>query len=237
MFRPGRQDLRHRFCLKSPFRTYTPVTDIVSIQFNPYGWTEPIPMWSLGSNQWVYQLYGPLNMLGNFEYRYCRNDQCGIADDLQTSTGHPGRPVSTSLVAQDLQDTVTGWTWLQNTTPAAQIEYPVTARQGFMAGVEFQSDYDPTWQAWIPLAIQNVQASFANWLVLTPSWTVGLTAPFIFSPVPGVDPLSTDTLDTISRARAANLNVALFPAVNLPSDLTTWWASAPRDEAMVEHLV
>src|SRR5659263_274802 len=83
---------------------YTPVTDIVSIQFNPYGWTEPIPMWPLGNNQWVYQLYSPLNMLGDFEYRYCRNDQCGIADDVQTSTGHLGRPVSTSLVPQDLQD-------------------------------------------------------------------------------------------------------------------------------------
>jgi hypothetical protein len=209
----------------------TPVTDIVSIQFNPYGWTEPIPMWSLGNNQWAYQLYSPLNMLGDFEYRYCRNDQCGIADDLETSAGHLGRPVSTSLVPQDIQDTVSGWTWLQNTTPAAQVEYPVTARQGFMAGVEFQSDYDPTWQAWTPLAIQNVQGLYVNWLVLTPSWTVGRTAPFVFSPVPGVDPLWTDTLDTVSRTRAANLNVALFPAVNLPSDLTAWWTSAPRDAA------
>ncbi|MFA5875041.1 MAG: carboxypeptidase-like regulatory domain-containing protein, partial [Anaerolineales bacterium] len=72
--------------------TNTPVTDIVSIQFNPYGWTEPIPMWPRGNNQWVYQLYSPLNMLGDFEYRYCRNDQCGIADDVQTSPGHLGRP-------------------------------------------------------------------------------------------------------------------------------------------------
>jgi hypothetical protein len=210
---------------------YTPVTDIVSIQFNPYGWTEPIPMWPRGNNQWVYQLYSPLNMLGDFEYRYCRNDQCGVADDTQTSTGHLGRPVSTSLVAQDLQDTVSDWIWLQNTTPPAIVGFPVTARQGFMAGVEFQSDYDPTWQAWTPLAIQDVQSRYANWLVLAPSWTVGQTAPFVFSPVPGVDPLWADTLDTISRARASNLNVALFPVMNLPSDLTAWWTSAPRDAA------
>ena len=207
----------------------TPVTDIVSIQFNPYGWTEPIPMWPRGNNQWIYQLYSPLNMLGDFEYRYCRNDQCGIADDVQTSTGHLGRPVSTSLVPQDLQDTVSGWNWLQNTTPAPIIGLPVTARQGFMAGVEFQPDYDPTWQAWIPLAIQDVQSRYANWLVLTPSWTVDRTAPFIFSPVPGLDPLWADTLDTVNHARASNLNVALFPAVNLRSDLTEWWTSAPRD--------
>ncbi len=105
---------------------YTPVTDIVSIQFNPYGWTEPIPMWPLGNNHWVYQLYSPLNLLGDFEYRYCRNDQCGIADDVQTSSGHIGRPVSSSLVPQDLQDTVSAWTWLQNTTPPAIVGLTVT---------------------------------------------------------------------------------------------------------------
>jgi hypothetical protein len=210
---------------------YTPVTDIVSIQFNPYGWTEPIPMWPLGNNHWVYQLYSPLNLLGDFEYRYCRNDQCGIADDVQTSSGHVGRPVSSSLVPQDLQDTVSEWTWLQNTTPPAIVGLTVTARQGFMTGVEFQSDYDPTWQAWTPLAIQNVKGLYANWLVLTPSWTINRTAPFVFSPVPGVDPLWADTLDTVSRATAANLNVALFPTVNMPSDWPMWWTSPPLDAA------
>jgi hypothetical protein len=207
----------------------TPVTDIVSLQFNPYGWTEPIPMWPRGNNQWVYQLYSPLNMLGDFEYRYCRNDQCGIADDVQTSIGHLGRPVSSSLVSQDLQDTVSDWVWLQDTAPSTVAGSPVTTRQGFIAGVEFQSDYDPTWQAWTPLAIQDVQGRYANWIGLTPSWTVGGSVPFVFSPIPGVDPLWTDTLDTISHARASNLNVAIFPTVNLPSDLTAWWQSTPRD--------
>jgi hypothetical protein len=186
-------------------------------------------MWSRGNNQWVYQLYSPLNMLGDFEYRYCRNDQCGIADDGQTSAGQHGRPVSTSLVPQDLQDTISGWTWLKDTTTPAIVGLPVTARQGFMAGVEFQPDYDPTWQAWTPLALQNVKSLYANWVVLDPSWTVSQTAPFIFSPLPGLDPLWADTIDTASRARASNLKVALFPEANLPTNLTAWWTSTPRD--------
>ena len=78
-------------------------------------------MWPRGNNQWVYQLYSPLNMLGDFEYRYCRNDQCGVADDVKTSPGAHGRPVSTSLVPEDLQDTVTGWTWYQPVAPAALV--------------------------------------------------------------------------------------------------------------------
>jgi hypothetical protein len=43
--------------------------------------------------------------------------------------------------------------------------------------------------------------------------------------------LWADSLDTVSRARASNLNVALFPGVNLPSDMESWWTSAPRDDA------
>ena len=209
----------------------TPSTDIVSIQYNPYGWTEPIPMWPRGNNQWVYELYSPLNMLGSFEYRYCRNDQCGIADDAETSPGQSGRPVSTSLTPQDFQDTVNNWTWQQSGAPTSLVGLTVTARTGFMAGVEFLPTYDPTWQPWLPLAIQNVQGIYANWLVLAPTWTVNRTAPFNFSPMPGRDPLWADMLDTISHARASNLNVALFPVPNLPVDASAWWASAPLDAA------
>ncbi len=207
----------------------TPTADIVSIQFNPYGWTEPIPMWSKGNNQWVYILYSPLNMLGTFEYRYCRNDQCGIADEAKTAGGSNGHPVSTSLTSQDMQDTVSSWEWLQSTGSGSMVGLSVTARAaGFQAGVEFGPGYNPTWQSWLPLAIQNVQGMGANLLVLTPSWTVSGTAPFVFSPVPGKDPLWLDTTDTVSRARAGGLTVALFPQPNLPADTNAWWASAPR---------
>ncbi len=210
----------------------TPVSDIISIQFNPYGWTEPVPMWPRGNNQWVYQLYSPLDMLGDFEYRYCRNDQCGVADDVATAPGQPGRPVSTSLAPQDLQDSITGWTWFQPAASSALTGLPVTRRlAGFWAGVEFLPTGSPGWQAWIPLAIQDVKGHYANWLVLAPTWSVSSTNPFVFSPIPGPDALWADQLDSISHARASNLNVALFPAVNLPADLAAWWQSAPRDPA------
>jgi hypothetical protein len=208
----------------------TPIGDIISIQFNPYGWTEPLPMWPRGNNQWVYQLFSPLNMLGNFQYRFCRNDQCGVADDVVTAPGRVGRPVSTSLVPQDLQDTLTGWTWFQPVSPAPPSDLPVTPRQaGFWAGAEFLPAPDPTWQAWMPLAFQDVKSRYANWLVLDPTWSVSRTNPFVFSPLPGPDVLWADQLAAISRARASNLNVALFPGVNLPADQAAWWQSAPRD--------
>ena len=210
----------------------TPVGDIVSIQFNPYGWTEPMPMWPRGKNQWVYQLYSPLNMLGNFQYRYCRNDQCGVADDVQTAQGKPGRPVSTSLAPQDLQDTISGWSMFQPAASAALVGVPVTSRPaGFWAGVEFLPGYDPSWQAWLPLAVQDVKSRYASWLVLTPTWSVSRANPLVFSPVPGADPLWADVLDTTNHARASSLSVALFPTANFPSETMAWWQSASRDQA------
>ncbi|MBN2385533.1 MAG: carboxypeptidase regulatory-like domain-containing protein [Anaerolineales bacterium] len=208
----------------------TPVGDIISIQFNPYGWTEPVPMWPMGNNRWAYQLYSPLNMLGSFEYRYCRNDQCGVADDVETSAGRRGRLIATSLTAQDLQDTVRAWTWVQAPAAGQVVGVPVTPRApGFWVGIEFLADYDPTWQAWMTPALQNVRGLNANMVVLAPSWTVSRTAPFTFAPLPGNDPLWADTRETVSRARALNLNVALFPQPNLPAEAANWWATAPRD--------
>jgi hypothetical protein len=210
----------------------TPPGDGLSIQFNPYGWTEPIPMWPQGNDAWVYELYSPLSMLGSFQYRYCRNDQCGLADDAQTAGAAPGRFVSTSLTPQDLQDTVSSWSWMQALPATTIIGQPVNVRpSSFWAGVEFQAGDEPTWQAWIPQAVQNVQGLYANWLVLDPTWTVGRTSPLDLAPHPGADPLSADTLGIVSSARAAGLNVALFPTVRLGADAASWWQSAPRDPA------
>ncbi len=67
----------------------TPADDRVSIQFNPYGWMEPIPMWQAADRHWTFTVYNPINLAGNFTYRYCRNEQCGLADDVATAGNDP----------------------------------------------------------------------------------------------------------------------------------------------------
>ncbi|HEY9153207.1 MAG TPA: carboxypeptidase regulatory-like domain-containing protein, partial [Anaerolineales bacterium] len=209
----------------------TPVGDIIYIQFNPYGWTEPIPMWPMGNNQWVYRLYSPLNMLGTFRYRYCRNGQCDSADDSATAGANAaGHELSTSLTPQDVQDTVNSWAWLgTNNTSLAGAQ--VTARPtGFLSGIEFQPDYRPNWSYYFPQAFQNIQGLGANWVFITPSWTFSNSNPLIFSPVPGKDPLWIDSAIMVSQARAMNLNVGLFPIPHFPTtNANDFWKFAPRD--------
>jgi hypothetical protein len=89
----------------------TPPDDFVSIQFNPvFGWTEAIPMWNLGNNRWGYVLYSPLNLPGNFSYRYCRNNQCGTADDAATPGQYgAGRPINLEQPPPLIKDQVNAW--------------------------------------------------------------------------------------------------------------------------------
>lgn len=206
----------------------TPVGDIISIQFNPYGWTEPLPMWPMGNNRWVYQLYGPLNMLGNFGYRYCRNDQCGAADDLATANGE-ARNASTSLMAENLQDNVNAWKWLPASEPASLAAVPVTARQGgFIAGVEFQAGYHPSWQALYPTALNNIQALGANSLIYTPTWSVDSANPLIFAPRPGRDPLWSEAAQAIQYSRAINFSTLIYATPRFASSSADFWQNAPR---------
>ncbi len=215
----------------------TPPGDTVSIQFNPYGWTEAMPMWSLGNNHWVYKLFGPLNMLGSFRYRFCRNDQCGAADDIDTA-GLPtaGRSVSTSLIDQDIQDTVKAWAWWSEDEPVTLVVVPVKKRQpSFWVGVEFQNTYRPNWQGWYPSAMQSTQALGANTLILAPTWTANSYNPLIFAPTPGSDPLWSDILQTVQHGRAQNMNVAIYAAPRFLPSTPDFWLKAPRTPEWWNH--
>ncbi|HVN14825.1 MAG TPA: carboxypeptidase regulatory-like domain-containing protein [Anaerolineales bacterium] len=209
----------------------TPQADIIYIQFNPYGWTEPLPMWPLGNNRWAYKLYSPLNMLGSFSYRYCRNGQCGSADDVATAgDSAQGREANTSISSQDIQDTVTAWTWYQNPEPTTLVGANITVRpSSFVAGVEFQASFRPNWSYFAPQAFSNIQALGANEVVLTPTWAFTNINPLEFMPVPGQDPLWIDSAIMISQAKALGLNVALFPMPRFSASSSDFWSAAPKD--------
>ena len=189
-------------------------------------------MWPLGNNRWTYKLYGPLNILGSFAYRYCRNGQCGSADDAQTVGSAPtGRQAATSLLGQDIQDTVNPWKWYENPETIPLVGTIINPRaSGFIAGVETQSTYHPNWSFYAPQGFANIQALGANLVILTPSWTYSKPPASSFAPLPGQDPMWIDSAIMISQARALGLNVALFPTPKFPdSSSAKFWMDAPRD--------
>jgi hypothetical protein len=208
----------------------TPPSDVLYIQFNSYAWTEPIPMWALGNNRWAYKLFSPLDAMGRFSYRFCRNAQCSSADDAASAgPSATGRVASTSLTAENLVDTVSQWAWLPQLEANTVVAVPVNPRSGFVAGLEMQSSgYHPSWRGWMSAAYQNARAINANWIVLTPSWTAARPTPLIFEPRPGTDPQWRDVQRDIAEARALAMNVALFPTPQFVPTVSDWWLTAPR---------
>ncbi len=206
----------------------TPAGDVIYIQFAALGWSEPIPMWAVGNHVWRYRLYGPFPKR-LLDYRYCRNGQCGVADDVATA-GNPqiGRQIGVVLTPQDLRDGVSRWIWWESSTSTLVGSNVIPRGANFMAGVEFQAAFHPNWLAFMPQAMQNLQAIGANWVVLTPTWTYESIQPIHFGVRPGPDPLWADLTNMIAQARAHNLNVALFPQPRFPGAAADFWRSALR---------
>jgi len=220
----------------------TPPEDTISIQFSPMlGWTEPIPMWKLEDDRWAYILFSPLNLPGEFHYRYCRNGQCGKADDIQTPGLYGrGRPLTISHEQLTVQDSVSMWIDWGGIQEPSQVGVLVDQRPNdFWAGVEIVGDYHPSWMAYMSSAFQDVQSMNANWVILSPSWSYPSTIASGYYPslkdIPGQDAIWFEALEIIRLAQDRNLKVGLFPKVNLPLDSESWWIGAEKSSEWWLH--
>jgi hypothetical protein len=217
----------------------TPAADYVSIQFNPLiGWSEPLPMWPLGENRWAYVLYSPLHLPGEFSYRYCRNGQCGYADDAQTpGVNSAGRAVQIGDKPQNLNDQVNAWAnWSAGASALLPEVENVTGRgNGYWTGIALTPASHPSWSELLPEAIMQIRTTGANWLVLSPTWSYGRSAPGNQLPLlaldPGQDAIWPDLAEQIQAGQTAGLNIALRPTARFFIDSDEWWTRAPRDES------
>ena len=211
----------------------TPPEDIVSLQLNPiYGWTEPLPMWNLGNNRWAYVLNGPPQILNSISYRYCRNNQCGSADDANTAgPAHAGYAINTDSTNQTPVNQVSSWIWQGDEAASAPVEdsqnYP--RNPGFITGVALQPSFHPNWVPLTPNALNDIQGLGANWVIYTPTWTYTRTSPPVLEPVTGRDPLWGDMLEMVGQTITRGVNAAIYPTPAFPDDADTWWVDAPRD--------
>lgn len=209
----------------------TPQEDYISLQLSAFGWSEPIPMWSAGTNQWQYKIFSPLHLMNKLAYRYCRDDQCDVADDIRSQGPNaPGFEVTISKLPSNISDVVPGWVGIsENLTPISVEGEEIQPRSGFYAGVEFLPAYHPSWQPRYLAAFQVLKNRSVNFTTISPTWTYKKINPAILEPVPGYDPLWPDLIETISQAQGMGLNVAIFPQASVDDDdWQTFWASAEK---------
>jgi hypothetical protein len=211
---------------------HTPPDEEIYIQFNPYGWTTPLPMNELAPNHWVFILSSPFDIISDLTYRYCREGECGIADDTATrGEFSPGRSVVPSAEPQYIADTVENWAWLETDLPSAgEIQSgPHIQDESYLKGIELMPGSKTASFSQVSSIIPEISGLNANWVFLTPTWTFTHQSPPVFEPDPNHDPLWFDLTAMSGAANQYGLKLAYFPQPHFPESARTWWESAPRD--------
>lgn len=210
----------------------TPLSDTISIQFNPFTWTVPIPMWPAGNNRWFYILYNPLDNIQETTYRFCRNDQCGLGDSVDTK-GHsaPGISITPGDGEPNYDNSIESWAWLDSKTdPVVIPPVDITPRdRSFTAGVEFLSDYHPSWHPFIGPALQNIHDIGSNTVIISPTWHITHQSPPVFEAIPGSDALWPDLTQMVTEAQRKGLGVVIHPVIRYSDNPAEWWQGATRD--------
>lgn len=193
----------------------TPDTDKVSIQFNSFGWSPPIQMLQTSEFQWTYRLFGPYHLVGKIDYRICRNDACGSADDESAPVN--GYSFDTASLPQVLNVNVTQWKGWNQEIDAPSLVAPEILNRGsdFIAGFSFSDNYNVYTPLYVESAYKNILGVNANTIVIPIKWTLQSLNPVIFSPVTGKNPLWKDLVLMIQKAQNQGLRVWLSPEIEL----------------------
>jgi hypothetical protein len=207
----------------------TPSTDRVSIQFATSEWTTPLPMWPTIPGEWTYTLHNPVTAAPSLRYRYCRNQQCGSADDVDTAG--PTSEGRTAVPGAAPVDAVQEWDMWDPASGGATVIAPeILPRQGFEAGFEVLTPFPSLGTSQMQFAMAEMAAGGATTIALTPAWTVG---PIAATPRmefdPSLAPFVGDLLRQAETARASGLAVALHPRfATAGGDIAAWWSDSPR---------
>ncbi len=215
-----------RFVVSTP--KDTPSGDVVSIQFNPYNWLPPIPMVKTGSNTWSYSLYGPFEYLEGAQFRFCRNDQCGLADDVLTK----GANASGFLINFDnlitnktITYTIENWFGLSTVNHTITPEDFRYDKPGFIKGLSFPATYNPYWLPYYEWGLIEAATSGIKYITISPTEVITNNEK-IGSPS---NLATTYTYNEISKlnnyAQEAGMGLILFPQLDLnKSTLSEYWS-------------
>lgn len=216
----------------------TPVEDVITIQFNPFDWTAPIPMTRIDSQHWSFILYNPQGYFGQTKFRFCRNSICELTHEVDPLDAGNPRVFTPGAAPQTIQANVDGWQMLSATsTPTTVITEPqgATSRTDFLTGFEIESANTPLLRSTEATLFGSIAATGANWTIVQPTWSTISTNPPVFGPIPGENLLWTDTLNQILEARKAGLSVAVFPRVQYTEGVELYWQNAQKDPDWWQH--
>ncbi len=137
----------------------TTPTDKIQIQFNVFGWMDPIEIWPVGDGTYEFQLFGPLNFSAPVDYRFCRSHMCGTMESETLKDQTLSFQATSS--SQTLQIVGQEWSkWLPVSDPTVvTTETSQPKFSGFHTIVEFSDTFRPYMMAYFPGSFDSVSRS------------------------------------------------------------------------------
>jgi hypothetical protein len=199
----------------------TPENERVHLQYQSFIWHNPIPMWRLANDAWFYVLYSPLSATS---YRYCRNQQCAIADET--------REFPSDAETTEVNDQIESWQSFEVPAPPTIIAPDIQGR-GFEVGIELIPGMPSNKWSDVDSSLAELQALGSNAITFTPTWTVDFSH---LEPAMYFEPLHSafafQISDSVAAAGALDLQVNMRPTLLGPdaTDVSDW-VDSNRSEA------
>lgn len=207
----------------------TPVTDHIQIQFNTFGWMEPMDMWPTGDGSYTFRLSNPLNFSAPVNYRFCRSEMCGTLDP--SSGQEPEFSFEANTTEQILQSTATQWTsWSPLTDPTIVTTETTSPKEdGYHTGVELTGSYRSSWLSYANTSFDAIAGINANTVILPVTWTYRSVNPVWLAADLSQDPSAADIQQLTARAREKGLRVYLMAQTHFPSTADDFWNDFHRN--------
>lgn len=208
----------------------TPESDDIQIQFNTFGWMDPIKMRPVEDGSYVFQLFNPLNFSAPVDYRFCRSQMCGTID--------PGTGMEQVLSfeansdEQILQTVASQWSsWSPLTNPTVVTTEISNPRESdFRAAVELTDEYRPPWTPNLERSLENITGVNANAVIIPVTWSFRMTEPVWLSPKSSTDIPISEIQKVASLAHQKGLRVYLMAQTRYTLSADDFWRSFPRGQ-------
>ena len=204
----------------------TPPNEYVSIQIYRKHWNNPIPMWHVTSNKWMFLLYGN-GQTQDLDIRFCRNDNCDIAYDEESFI----TPVTLNFSdAGEKLFQINQW---HNWDDTGVLIYEKTGDglQNKLNGIELKKGVKSSELPYLLSNLTEIRENGINWLVIRPSWDVYLDGdlPVISSSRESL--MFNELAYLCKQAKEKSMRVSIYPELSFPTNAEEFWSTATRNEA------
>ncbi len=206
----------------------TPVSESISIQFSRNDqWYEPLTMWPMAEQRWLYLLFTPFDNNNEISYRFCRNSICnldGYPDDINEIFNIDW------LNNASISHEIISWPLWQEQIAVADFEPgdSLSKDKSYFTGIELTNRYHPSYLNQINSTFQEISSKGANWIILTPSWRINPY--FDYPKFDSTLPINNDIEEIIAQAQNDDLIISIYPQIDFEMTPSEWWQNNIRDE-------